>query len=163
GESVGPCASEYRVNTLASDPSVVLAPEPFEVAVSDEMAVAVTAHLYGAAVALFDLGDRLSMQVRPRLVDQRGNLFDPNGNGSRGAYGAALRPFDPAHVPESCPGLPRCALGDFNLFYVSSRYSPRLGQVVARGADQCRPGAATADDPCATPRTLSLVPGAQVR
>jgi hypothetical protein len=152
------CDGTHRLTTDVNDPTVLLPPEPFEVAVSEDLGIAATAHLFAASVALFDVGD--SAGFSPVFVDLR-NIFDINTSGIRGAYGIAVRPFDSVNVPASCPGFPACSLGDYTQMFVTSRFSPLVGQVIARGADQCRPGLTS--DPCSTPRAMNLVPGAQIR
>jgi hypothetical protein len=154
------CDGSRRITTLYTDKTVVVAPEPFEVAVSEEMGIAATAHLYNATVALFDLGD--ARGSTPAMVDQRVGIFDFNANGARGAYGMTVRPIDAASLPATCEGLPGCTLGDFALLLATSRFSPRVAELVARGADQCRP--TMAGDPCmGPPRQLSIAGGEQVR
>src|SRR5262249_7834776 len=88
------------------------------------------------------------------LVDERSSVVDPSSSGVRAAYGIAARPIDPAVVPVTCPGLPACTLGDFTPFFVTSRVSSRVSQVIARGADRCRPG--LPGDPCGLDRTMSV-------
>ena len=137
GGPVGQCDNAHRITQLLIDPSVVFAPEPFGVAVSNEMGVAMTSHLASATVSLFDLGDRPTST--PHFIDVINGVFDINANGGQAAYGIALRPMDPVNVPSACAGLPYCTLGDYDIFFASSRASPRLAQLVARGADLCRP------------------------
>jgi hypothetical protein len=159
--SVSRCDTRHRITQLYQDPRVVLNPEPFGLAVSDEMAIAMTTHLSAAAAGLFYLGDNAN--VDPKLIDLRLGVFQPNQNGLRAAFGVDLRPVDPAQLPPACEGLVGCTLGDFSQFFVTSRTSPSVAEVLARGADLCRPG--LADDTCAAnePPALSLVPGPIVR
>ena len=159
---VGRCDATHRLTVVATtppgDPQVTLAPEPFEVALSEPLGVAMTAHLTSAVVALFDIGD--GPGVMPELVDQRPGAFSLNGNGVRGAFGIAFRPTDGATLPTVCEGLPACPLGDFTYAFVTSRFSPRVGLLLARGSDQCRPQ--MTDDPCAQGRALAIVAGPQI-
>jgi DNA-binding beta-propeller fold protein YncE len=177
GQSAGPvgqCDGAHRITQLLIDSSIVFAPEPFGVSVSNEMGVALTSHLASATVSLFDIGDRST--TPPHFVDVINGVFDVNQNGSQAAYGVALRPLDPALVPATCPGLPNCTLGDYEIFFATSRVSPRLAQLVARGADLCRPelpgcGTCTNPDPSMCPpcdvcngqREMAVVESTQVR
>jgi hypothetical protein len=155
------CDTNHRITTLESEPSVVLSPEPFGVAVSEDLGIAVTAHLYQGTVGLFDVGD--SVGTDPRLVDQR-TLFSPNSSGARGAYGVAIRSIDPALVPPRCEGFPTCSLGDFTDIYVTSRFSDHadIAEVIARGADQCYPGFSDPAHNCTDTRQLAIVPSSQI-
>jgi hypothetical protein len=136
---VGQCAVSHRVTQLTTNlnQTVVYAPEPFGVAVSNEMGLAMTSHLAAATVSLFDLGDHPEMH--PQFVDVLNAVFDPNAQGAQAAYGVALRPLDPTLIPTTCAGLPGCTMGDYELFFATSRVSARLAQLVARGGDLCRP------------------------
>ena len=171
---VGQCDGAHRITQLLIDSTIVYAPEPFGVAVSNEMGVALTSHLASATVSLFDIGDRAT--TPPHFVDVINGVFDVNQNGAQAAYGVALRPLDPALVPATCPGLPTCTLGDYEIFFATSRVSPRLAQLVARGADLCRPeldacGTCTNPDPSTCPpcdvcngqREMAVVESTQVR
>lgn len=156
------CDSKHRLTTLASDPAQILVPEPFEIAVSEHMAIALAAHLYRASASLYALGD--GPDIQPSVVDQRSGLFDPASSGALGAYGVALRPIDPANLPAVCEGQPGgiCTLGDFSFLFVTSRFSPRVAQVLARGADLCRPDLGF--DPCrASSYAMSILSSGQLR
>jgi len=115
---------------------------------------------------LIDIGD--DPAFTPQFVDVLNSIFDLNAQGGRAAFGIALRRIDPTLIPDTCAGLPACTMGDYEIFFATSRISARLAQILARGADLCRPGLGTSEDPdpCTAgivPRTMALVESTQVR